>query len=205
IVSAPFRVLAAAFGKGGEELDRVAFAPGSAELTPPAEENVAQVAGALGQRPRLGVTVQGGYDPQSDLEALRRDAVRREIAQRAGVAGKGPLDFGDPKVLQAAERLYLARVGNRLEMLALRDSEPRYGRALLQKLAGQTPVPPQAAETLARARAETVRAALLAQGIDASRIRLDAPATRDAAKEGVPTVLALEAGSGGAAAGATGR
>jgi hypothetical protein len=205
IVSAPFRVLAAAFGKGGEELDRVAFAPGSAELTPPAEENVAQVAGALGQRPRLGVTVQGGYDPQSDLEALRRDAVRREIAQRAGVAGKGPLDFGDPKVLQAAERLYLSRVGNRLEMLALRNSEPRYGRALLQKLAGQTPVQPQAAETLARARAETVRAALLAQGIDASRIRLDAPATRDAAKEGVPTVLALEAGGGAAAAGATGR
>jgi hypothetical protein len=50
-----------------------------------------------------------------------------------------------------------------------------------------------------------VRAALLAQGIDASRIRLDAPATRDAAKEGVPTVLALEAGGGAAAAGATGR
>jgi len=203
IVSAPFRVLAGVFGKGDADLDRVAFAPGSAALSPPAEETVAQVARALGERPRLEVSVQGGYDPQADLEALRRDTARREIAQRAGVEGKGPLDFGDPKVLQAAERLYLERVGNRLQMLALRERDTRYARALLEALAGTLPVDAQSAETLARARAETVRAELLSRGVDPSRVRLEAPNRREAAKEGVPTILAVDAGRGTAAAGAT--
>jgi outer membrane protein OmpA-like peptidoglycan-associated protein len=204
IVSAPFRVLASAFGKDGDDLDRVSFEPGSAALSPPAEQSVAQVAKVLRERPRLSLTVQGGYDPQADLRALRRDAVRREIARRAGREGEGPLDFGDPKVLQAAERLYLERVGNRLQMLALRDSEPRYARALVEQLAAETPVQPDTAQTLARARAENVRAELLAQGVDPSRVRLEAPATREAGKEGVPTVLALDT-EGGAAAGATAR
>jgi hypothetical protein len=202
IASAPFRVLAGVFGKGGENLDRVAFAPGSASLTPPAEETVAQVAKALAERPRLNVAVQGGYDPRADLEALRRDTARRAIAQRAGVEGQGPLDFSDPKVLHAAERLYLERVGNRLQMLALREKEPRYPRALLQALADTLQVDTQSAETLARARAEMVRAALLSHGVEPSRVRLDAPDSRQAEKEGVPTVLALDAG-GSAAAGGT--
>jgi hypothetical protein len=202
IASAPFRLLAGALGKGAEDLDRVAFAPGSAALSPPAEETVAQVARALGERPRLNVAVQGGYDPQADVEALRRDTARRAIAQRAGVEGKGPLDFGDPRVLQAAERLYLERVGNRLEMLALRDAQPRYGRALLDKLAAVLQADPQSAQTLARARAETVRAALLAHGVDSARVRLEAPDRREAGKEGVPTVLAVDTGRS-AAAGAT--
>ncbi|HEX6318115.1 MAG TPA: DUF748 domain-containing protein [Burkholderiales bacterium] len=201
IASAPFRVLAGVFGKGGENLDRVAFAPGSASLTPPAEETVAQVAKALAERPRLDIAVQGGYDPQADLEALRRDTARRAIAQRAGVEGRGPLDFTDPKVLQAAERLYLERVGNRLQMLELREKEPRYPRALLQALAGTLQVDAQSVETLARARAETVRAALLSHGVEPSRVRLDAPDSREAGKEGVPTVLALDTGRSAAAGG----
>jgi hypothetical protein len=202
IASAPFRILAGVFGKGGEDLDRVAFTPGSATLTPPEEQTVALVAKALADRPRLNVAVQGGYDPQADVEALRRDTARRAIAQRAGVDGQGPLDLSDPKVLQAAERLYLQRVGNRLQMLELREKEPRYARALLQALAETMEVDAKSAETLARARAETVRAELLSHGVDPARVRLDAPDSREAGKEGVPTVLAVDAG-GGAAAGGT--
>jgi hypothetical protein len=204
IVSAPFRALAAVFGKGGMDLDTVRFEPGAVALTPPAEQSVAQVAKALEQRPQLGVVVQGGYDPQADVAALRRDTVRRAIAQRAGYRGKGPLDFSDPKVLHAAENLYMQRIASRLEMLELRKTEPRYARALLERLAAAEPVAPGTAETLARARAETVRAALLQQGVDPSRVRLEAPAAEEAGKEGVPTLLSLNA-ERAASTGATGR
>jgi len=193
IVSAPFRTLAALVGEGDTDLDRVRFEPGSVVVTPPAEENVAQVANALGQRPQLGVTVQGGYDPESDLAALRTQAVRREIAQRAGYDGKGPLDFSDPKVLHAAENQYLERVGNPLELQKLREAEPRYGRALVEKLAAVKPVERGTAETLAQVRAETVRAALLEHGLHPSCVRLEAPDPEEAGKEGVPTVLSLSA------------
>jgi hypothetical protein len=202
IVSAPFRALASVFGKGGEDLDQVRFEPGSAELTPPAEETVANVARALAARPGLAVTVRGGYDPQRDLRALRFAHVRGEIARRAGVEADAPLDFGNPKVLQAAERLYLERAGNRLQMLELRDRERRYGRARVEALAAAISADEEAARILARARAEMVRAGLLAHGVDPARVGVEEPATREAHDQGVPTTLALGA-TRNAAAGAT--
>ena len=70
--------------------------------------------------------------------------------------------------LTAAENLYLERLGNRLELQKLREGEPRYGSALVEKLAAARPAAPGTAETLARERAETVRAALLERGGEAS-------------------------------------
>jgi hypothetical protein len=204
LASAPFRALGALFGGEQKDLGQVRFEPGSAALTPPQEENVAQVAKALGERPQLGVAVRGGYDPETDLPALRADAVRREISRRARYEAEKPLDFQDPKVLHAAENLYLERVGNRLELQKLRESEPRYGRALIEKLSAARQVEPGRAEALARTRAETVREALLEGGVDPSRVRLEAPTSEPAGKEGVPTALSLGRG-GEASTGATGR
>ncbi|HUF81890.1 MAG TPA: peptidoglycan-binding domain-containing protein, partial [Burkholderiales bacterium] len=71
--------------------------------------------------------------------------------------------------------------------------EPRYGRALVERLAAATPMDPGSAETLARARGETVRASLLQHGVEASRVRLEGPASEKAEDEGVPTALTLRA------------
>jgi hypothetical protein len=57
---------------------------------------------------------------------------------------------------------------------------------------------------LARARAETVREALLEGGVDPSRVQLEAPASEPAGKEGVPTALSLGRGAE-ASTGTTGR
>ena len=204
IVSAPFRALAGLLGKGGADLDAVQFEPGSATLTPPAEQNVALVAKALVDRPQLEVTVQGRYDPERDVAAMRLHAARRHIARRAGVDGRVAPDLSDPKVLRAAENLYLERVGNRVQMRALRESEARYGRALLEKLAASLPVEPGTAETLASARAEMVRAELFTLGVDPSRVRVAEPAAATAGEDGVPTLLSLRSDAT-ASAGATGR
>lgn len=193
IVSAPFRALAGLFDDDVTNLGQVPFEPGSSALTPPAEQNVARVAKALAERPGLAVSVQGGYDPEQDRAALRLRAAERDIARRAGRDADGPLDFGDPQVLQAAEDLYLERVGSRLEMLQLREREPRYGRSLVERLAAAVPLGSEAIETLARARTQTVRAALRDHGIDPSRVRLEGPAPGKSEKRGVPTELALHA------------
>lgn len=204
IVTAPFRALAGLLGVKQDGLGEVAFAPGAAMLSPPAEEDVARVAQALDQRPRLGVAVHGGYDPERDLEALRLRAARQMIAARAGVdAAKAPLDFSKPGVLRAAERLYLERAGDRQGLKALRESEPQYARALVRRLAAVLPVGETAVDVLARARAETVRAELLAQGVDPQRIRLEPPRAVMAGKDGVATELALVAGAPASAAGAS--
>lgn len=205
VVSAPFRALAALLGSGGGELAAMRFEPGSTRLAPPEEEKIAQLAQALAERPQLELAIRGGYDPQADTAALRRQTVRREVARRAGYQPKTPVDFGDPKILQAAENLFLQTGGGPLELIKLRAEGRRYGRLLLERLAAATPVEPGTLQTLAQARAETVRAALLTQGIEPSRLRLEEPSSEEAGDEGVPTLLSLSAEPGKAAAGATAR
>jgi hypothetical protein len=169
IVSAPFRAFARLFGgDGDEDPGAIAFAPGSAALSPPAQESVARVAQGLAERPQLGVEVQGGYDPARDREALRLRAARREVASAAGV--QGPLDISDRKVVRAAEKLYLERAGERAALEALRKSEAEYGRVLLQRLAAALPVDEDAGQALARERAEIVRAALVEHGVEPTRV-----------------------------------
>ncbi len=196
IVTAPFRALAGLLGGARGDPGRIAFAPGAATLSPPAEEDVARVARMLEERPRLVLTVRGGFDPERDLEALRSRTVRAEIAAHAGAdIAKGGLDLADPKVLQAAERLYLQRVGSRLELQKLRESGPRYARALVERLAATVPADKSSAETLARARADAVRAELIALGVDAARVRVGDPQQKAAGEEGIGTELSLAAGS----------
>ena len=194
VVSAPFRALAGLFGGKDRDLGAVPFDPGSAVLTPPAEEDIAQVAKALAQRPRLAIQVHGGYDPARDPEALRLRAARAELARAAGV--EGAPDLSDPKVLRAAERLFLKRGGERAELAALRKSEPRYGRALLQRLAAAVPADAAAIRALAQARAEAVRAALLDHGVEPARVRVAEEAVeKRTEEEGVPTQLSVVATS----------
>jgi hypothetical protein len=192
IVSAPFRALAGLFGeRGGEGLDQVRFSPGSAALGPPQQEGVLKLAKALEARPQLGVTVRGGYDPERDAEALRRETVRREITRRAGYKAAGPLDFEDQRTLRAAETLYLERIGKRANLQALRDAAPRYGRALVDLLAYVMPDDAVSAERLASERAEAVRTALLKRGVEPARVALEAPAQQAASQDGVATAIAL--------------
>lgn len=201
IVSAPFRALARLFGGGeGEGPGAIGFAPGSAALSPPAEENVARVAQGLAERPRAGVEVHGGYDPARDREALRMRAARRDLASAAGV--QAPLDLSDPKVVQAAQALYLKRAGDLASLEALRKAEGGYGRALLERLAAAVPVEENAAQALARERAETVRAALLEHGLDPARVGI-AEARESSGEDQVATALSLKPVDQVSAAGAT--
>ncbi|MBE2262819.1 MAG: DUF748 domain-containing protein [Burkholderiaceae bacterium] len=81
-ITAPFSLLASAFG-GGDELSNVSFAPGSAALSPQAREGLNKVAKALTDRPALKMTVVG----TSSLE-VERDAYKRERLQALVVAEK---------------------------------------------------------------------------------------------------------------------
>lgn len=193
VAAAPFRALASLLGLGNGELDEITFAPGRATLSPPAEEDLARVAEALAERPRLRVTVRGGFDPERDLAALRLRAARETIAVRAGVdTQEKALDLEDRKVLRAAEELYVQRTGGREALRKLRGGKEPYGRALLRGFAERLSIGQTAVDVLARARAEVIRDELVARGVDPGRVRIE-PAQQVAAAqgEGVATRLAL--------------
>ena len=198
VVSAPFRWLASVFGgeAGESNAGNVSFTAGSATLTPPQQEKLAGIARALAERPQLRVSIRGGYDPQADAQALKRAALLQELAKRAGYSaaaagGSAPVDARDPRIRRAAEELYLERGGLSLELSQLKPREPGYGQRLIAALASHTDLPADALENLAARRAQAVRAALTAAGVDAGRCDIGASATVDAKSGPVTTALQL--------------
>ncbi|OZI46146.1 hypothetical protein CEK29_04415 [Bordetella genomosp. 5] len=104
-VTSPFTLLASAFG-GGEELSYVAFAPGSAELTPEGAERLDTLATALNDRPQLKLDVAGRADPVTDEAGLRQAWVDRQIrlAKARATAPRGKKPDPDGVTVSAAER-----------------------------------------------------------------------------------------------------
>ncbi|HET7763608.1 MAG TPA: DUF748 domain-containing protein [Burkholderiales bacterium] len=78
-VTAPFALLGALVGGGGEELAFVEYAPGSSALSAEDEAKLRTLSKALTERPALKVEVSGRVDADADREALKRAAVDREI------------------------------------------------------------------------------------------------------------------------------
>jgi hypothetical protein len=94
-VTAPFTLLAKAFGGSGEEMSQVAFAPGSSTLTPQARQNLDKVAKALIDRPALKLTVNGTADLDSERAGYQKERLKALVAaekrrdEAASGQGKG--------------------------------------------------------------------------------------------------------------------
>ncbi len=72
-VTAPFHLIASAFGGSGDELSRVEFAPGTATLDATAQANLDKVAQALVERPALSLTVTGESRLDSERDAWKKE------------------------------------------------------------------------------------------------------------------------------------
>ncbi|MCX7892858.1 MAG: DUF748 domain-containing protein [Burkholderiales bacterium] len=98
-VTAPFSLLAAAFG-GGEELAWVEFPPGTATLSPEAKKRLDALAKALNDRPGLKMDIAGRIDPTTDRDGLKKAYVDEKVrAQKAKqLAAKGTPPGGDVAV-----------------------------------------------------------------------------------------------------------
>ncbi|MES2686403.1 MAG: DUF748 domain-containing protein [Pseudomonadota bacterium] len=96
-ITAPFSLLAGAFGGGGEELASVSFAPGSARLAPEAQAGLDKVAKALTDRPALQLTVVGTSSLEAEREGFKRERLdqllraekRRSLLAQGGTASAG--------------------------------------------------------------------------------------------------------------------
>ncbi|MFO7707276.1 MAG: DUF748 domain-containing protein [Desulfobacterales bacterium] len=117
IVTSPFRALGALLPGGAEEaFNSVAFEPGRSDVPPPEKEKLNKLAGALQKRPQLKLTVQGRYNPKTDLTELRNSSLRRALAVRQGLKlepgeDPGPMDYSSPEIGKALEAMFRERFG----------------------------------------------------------------------------------------------
>jgi hypothetical protein len=182
-VTAPFALLASAFGSG-EELSTLAFAPGSASIAADAQKRIDTLGKALADRPALKLDIGGRADPVTDRDAGRRAAVetaiRREKMKSLAVSGNTPASI-DQVTIGAEERnrwlteAYRSaplpdRPRNALGML--KDVPPGEMEAMLF---ADAKVDDDALRDLANRRAQAVKDAILATGVAGERLFLIAP------------------------------
>lgn len=210
-VTAPFSLLASAFG-GGEELGHVDFAPGSSELDDAARARLDKLAQALADRPALRLEATGQADPAVDEAALRRRHVDGLLRQ-AKARERGELPDGvtiEPaeraRWLQAAYKAADLPAKPRNVLGLARSLPPPEMEALLLDAA---PVGEAALRALADQRGDRVKAYLVGKIapervlLSASRVggAADAGSRADGADGADGAESAANAGTSGAAAG----
>lgn len=79
VVTAPFTLLAAAFGGSGEELGFVEFAAGSATLSAEQLKRVDTLSKALDDRPALRLDIIGRVDPALDTEGVKHAKLENRL------------------------------------------------------------------------------------------------------------------------------
>jgi len=78
-VMSPFDLIGSLVGGSGTELSYVAFEPGSAAITPAAEDKLTKLQKALSERPALKLEASGRSDPTKDREALRQQRFEQQV------------------------------------------------------------------------------------------------------------------------------
>ena len=184
-LTSPFSLLASAFG-GGEEMSSVAFAPGSATLSPEAQQNLGKVAKALVDRPALKLTVTGTANLEAEREGLQRERLQQLVRaekRRAQPDSTEPVTADEyPALLKAAYgRASIPKPRNLVGIA--KDLSVSEMEALL--MANQPATEAMAAE-LAAQRGHAIQSYLAAQKLPAERLFLAAPKTGSQVPKGAP-------------------
>ena len=175
-ITAPFALLANALG-GGDEMSNVPFAPGSAMLTPEAQQNLGKVVKALVDRPALQITVTGMASLPAEREGLQRERLQQRVLaekRRTSPSDTSPVQPAEyPALLKAVyARAEIAKPRNLVGLakeLTVAEME-----ALL--LANQ-PATQAMADELATQRGQAIRAYLVEQKLPVERLFVAAPKT----------------------------
>ena len=193
VITAPFALLGAIFGGGGEELSYIEFDPGLAVLGAGQETKLRNLAKALTDRSGLRLEMAGRTEAVSDREGLKREILKQKVrAQKvASTVGQGTdvKTAAQVQVLPAEYADFLKRAYEResfdkpRNLIGIARTLPV---AEMEKLIlANTEIGEQQLRDLAARRAETVRDWMVkAGGIGSERIFLVAPRDDSSDKDG---------------------
>lgn len=181
-VTAPFNLLASAFGGGGggDEMNAVAFANGKSTLGKEATATLDKLAKALLERPGIRMTILGQADFASEREAIRRERLqtlllgekrRRAVADGQDAGSLLTVDAGEYSTLlkQVYRRSDVKKPRNLVGMAKdLPDADME--RLLLDTIT----VSEEAVRDLALARGVAVKEYLVGRQVPVERVFLGA-------------------------------
>ncbi len=150
-VTAPFSLLGHLFG-GGDQVNVIEFAPGSATLDPAALARLESVAKALDARPGLELDVPGTYSTLSDAPALAQQQLQSQLRKRAGVGEEAPLPTDPAAQFTLLLAQYRAQFGAKAPLPPLTTA-----MTTAKKTKGETPDYAPASAELTAALLETIK------------------------------------------------
>jgi uncharacterized protein involved in outer membrane biogenesis len=180
-ITAPFSLIASAFGGGGEEMNQVVFTPGSKQLDDAARQRLDAVAKALTDRPALQITVVGHSDLEAERSGYQRArldervlAEKRRALAREGVAVNDTLTVSPAEYPALLREVYRrADIPKPRNLVGMAKDIPQTEMEAL--LLASIPVTPDALRELAVARGVAVKDYLGSRQLAEERMFLGAP------------------------------
>ncbi|MFM0035287.1 DUF748 domain-containing protein [Paraburkholderia strydomiana] len=180
-VTAPFSLIANAFGGSGEELGYVEFEPGSAKLSDDDTKKLDTIVKALADKTSVRMDLIGRVDPAVDEPALRTQYVERLVKQQKikDVVGNGEsVDLSTVTIDPKEYDKYLTKAYKAADFkkprnfVGLTKSVP--DDDMKSALAANAPIDEASLRQLAQQRAQSVQQYLDGK-IDSSRVFIVAP------------------------------
>jgi hypothetical protein len=180
-ITAPFSLIASAFGGGAESPSQVVFAPGSAVLAPDNQQRLESVAKALAERPALQITVVGHSDLEAERSAHQRSrlderilAEKRRVLARDGQPIPGKLEVSVEEYPALLKEVYRrADIPKPRNLIGIAKDIPQAEMEAL--LLASIPVTADALRELAVARGQAVKDFLASRSLPEDRMFLGAP------------------------------
>jgi hypothetical protein len=206
IATSPFKLIGGLFG-GGEEVNLIDFAPGSAELDEAARAKLAALTKALHERPQLSLDVPAVYSPDADYRSLAHRELENAVAAR--VLARDGKDVGaasDPArrfdVLVSLHKETMKTAALPPAALALQEVRARdrdsdalaaANEALESALLPGIDSLQAELQSLAQRRAQAIQDALLSSGeVEPARVFMIAASAKPAASGNVRVALSLK-------------
>jgi hypothetical protein len=180
-VTAPFSLIAHAFGGNGEDLGYVEFAAGSATLSDADKQKLDTIVKALTDKPSIRMDLIGRVDPKVDEPALRTKYVDQMIKRQKIKDTVGNGESVDPSTVSIDEKDY-----DKYLTKAYKSSDFKKPRNFIgmtktlpdddmkSALAANAPIDEASLRQLAQQRAQSVQQYLEGK-IDSSRVFIVAP------------------------------
>ncbi|WP_430407600.1 DUF748 domain-containing protein [Hydrogenophaga sp.] len=180
-ITAPFSLIASAFGGGGPEMSQVPFGEGRPSLDAAGRERLDAVAKALVERPALQVTVVGHADLEFERAGFQRSrldqqvlAEKRRVLARSGTPPAEGLTVSADEYPALLKEVYRrADIPKPRNAIGIARDIPQAEMEAL--LMAAVPVTPDALRELAVARAVAVKDYLASREMPEDRLFLGAP------------------------------
>ncbi|WP_455757352.1 DUF748 domain-containing protein [Sulfurimonas sp.] len=200
-VTSPFRFLGAMMGIDGEKLEYAEFEGGSLVILPPEQEKLDKISKLMMKRPKISLSVSGGYDINIDKESMQRIKLANLIVKLSGA--KNEEERINAMNIDLLEDIYEdARDDDKLDKIedALEDKyddKDVFKRAYLQALIKECSLIQEVSEfemkELAKQRSSAIKSYLVDnKGIDALRVKeVDISVVQNVEKKLVKSKLEL--------------